>query len=80
MILGVGVDIIDVERILAVDDTDPFCAHARLRVEGQLDLLVAQGTPAPTSVIESIEGEVLIDSSNGELPVAEPTVFVPPEP
>ncbi|MEX1367820.1 MAG: hypothetical protein AB1Z98_32125 [Nannocystaceae bacterium] len=71
--------IVEIERF-RVEGIEPPCAVATLRVEGRLDMLVANGVPDPTSLIESIVGEVETDSSNGEEPVPEPIDFVPPPP
>jgi len=52
--------LVSIERKLL--GTSPYAVVGVLRVEGELDAIVASGAPAPVSIIESIEGEVRVGS------------------
>lgn len=49
-----------------------FRGSVRLELTGRLDLLVAQGAPALTSIIDRIEGQLEVDPATGEPPTPVP--------
>lgn len=61
----------EIERTI-VEPAGAFRASVRLELTGRLDLLVAQGDPAPTSVIEQLEGQLEVDPATGEPPTPVP--------
>ena len=73
--------VVSIERSdVTVGGNQVFVGALRLELEGQLDLLVANGDPTPTSFIESIEGTVEVVPANGEAPVPQSIVIDPEEP
>lgn len=52
----------ELERTV-IDPAGAFRACVRLELTGRLDLLVAQGAPAPTSIIEQVEGQLVVDGT-----------------
>lgn len=64
--------LVSIERTLLA--TKPRVVAGVLRVEGELDAIVASGAPAPVSIIESIAGEAQVGSDPSM-----PVTFVPSE-
>ncbi|MEM7158039.1 MAG: hypothetical protein AAF799_34680 [Myxococcota bacterium] len=65
---------------ITIDAAPVFHAAIRLEIDGQLDLVVANGRPVDTSLIESIEGTVEVVPADGEAPVPQTITIEPDEP